>query len=226
MGWDKREQTAFDVARHSIISRCPQAAIMPLYLACLSPHILHRPIEIRGHQLWCPISNAPMSTESAISRFCVPFLQKEGWALFVDCDIICLADISELFALANPKYAVQVVKHSYHPAETTKMDNQIQTFYERKNWSSVILWNCSHPSNKKLTRKELNLWPGRDLHAFKWLSDKEIGDLPAEWNHLVDVNPTPQTQPKLLHYTLGTPDMRLNSSYAKEWHDEHANLSC
>ena len=196
---------------------------MPIEL-CNMGHILTRPIEKKDGRLWCPISQAPMATEFAISRFVVPFLCKSGWALFVDCDVICLADIKELFDLADDKYAVMVVKHEYVPKETTKMDGQVQTTYSRKNWSSVMLFNCSHPSNKNLTLEVLNTWPGRDLHAFKWLKDDEIGELPCEWNYLVDVNPKPDV-PKLAHLTLGGPWLPEwpGGSCDKVWTDEYAS---
>lgn len=235
------------VAKASIERRASvPVLISPLYL----PHLgqsLHRPIENRDGQLWCPISKAPMSTEFAISRFCVPFIQREGWALFADCDILCTADIAELFALADDRYAVMVVKHEQLPAVTpkralddfrcptcghnavthdlmasgctlsdcecritdfvieteTKMGGQIQTYYSRKNWSSVVLWNCSHPSHIRLRAMDrLNQWPGRDLHAFKWLEDYEIGELPSEWNYLVGID---SGAAKIWHYTLGGP---------------------
>jgi lipopolysaccharide biosynthesis glycosyltransferase len=157
--------------------------------------------------MWDPISEAPMSTEFAISRFCVPFLQKSGWALFVDCDIICWSEISELFALADDKYAVMVVKQKQMEAnhQATKMDQQLQTFYARKNWSSVMLWNCGHPANKRLTQGALNSLPGRDLHAFCWLRDNEIGELPQEWNWLIGVTPGETQKRGIWHYTLGGP---------------------
>lgn len=145
-----------------------------------------------------------MATEFAISRFCVPFLQKSGWALFVDCDIVCLDDIENLFALADPQYAVMVVKHNQESGAVTKMDGQVQTYYSRKNWSSVMLFNCGHPSHQNLTLEALNTWPGRDLHAFKWLKDDEIGALPTEWNWLVGVQEQPH-KPKIAHFTLGGP---------------------
>lgn len=218
LGWDPREHSAFEVAEFSIRRRCSAPLIIhPLLLVNLG-HVMHRPIERHTSptgqvQLWCPISNAPMATEFAISRFCVPFLQQEGWALFVDCDVLCLADIAELFALRDDRYALQVVKHQQkdrlEACPTFKMDGQLQTFYARKNWSSVILWNCGHPAHARLTHKRLNGWPGRDLHAFGWLDDAEIGELPAEWNYLVGVQGQPATrhpQPAaLLHYTLGGP---------------------
>ena len=89
------------------------------------------------------------------------------------------------------------------------MDNQIQTFYARKNWSSIVLWNCAHPSNRKFSLQALNTWPGRDLHAFKWLEDSEIGELPKEWNHLVGID-NPNAPIKLAHFTLGGP-------WIKDW---------
>src|SRR5438477_567623 len=117
--------------------------------------------ERREGKLWCPISQAPMTTEFAISRFCVPFIQTDGWALFVDCDALCLADISKLFALADARFAVQVVKHAQQGGASVKMDGQAQTFYARKNWSSVILWNCSHPAHHRLTHapQKVCAWP-------------------------------------------------------------------
>jgi lipopolysaccharide biosynthesis glycosyltransferase len=160
----------------------------------------------RGNQLYCPISDAPMSTEFANSRFIIPFIKQKGWALFVDCDIVCLTDIKELFALADEKYAVMVVKHNHVPTEATHDAGMIQTKYARKNWSSVVLWNLDHPAHKRFTVENLNTWPGRDLHAFKWLKDEEIGELPLEWNYLVDVSPAEKMpSAKILHYTNGQP---------------------
>lgn len=207
IGWDPRETEAFEVAKFSIKSRCESARVAPLKLSDLE-WLLQRPIEKRDGKMYCPISQAPMATEFAISRFCVPYLCK-GWALFADCDIVCTVDISELFALSDPKYAVMCVQHQQQvkPGET-KMDGQIQTAYNRKNWSSIVLFNCDHPSNQKLTRTALNTWPGRDLHAFKWLDDSEIGELPPEWNHLVGVSPGPMEQAKILHLTTGGPWFR------------------
>jgi len=211
LGYDPREHEAYRVAYSSIDRRASQPVLIsPLYLPHLT-HIMTRhiqrtktPNQQPEFSLWCPISEAPMSTEFANSRFCVPFIQESGWALFADCDVLCLGDISDLFALADDRYAVMVVKHNYQPDRATKMDGQIQTQYNRKLWSSVVLWNCSHIAHRRLTRERLNNWPGRDLHAFKWLEDDEIGDLPPEWNHLVGIDPIVKA-PQLLHFTLGGP---------------------
>lgn len=214
IGWDDREQDAYRVAVSSLNhhSSVP-LSIKPIKLSEVRD-ILYRPVIRKGNQLYCPISQAPMATEFAISRFCVPFLQKSGWALFMDCDVLVRADIEELFRLADDKYAVMVVKHKQEKGPDTKMDGQMQTFYKRKNWSSVVLWNCSHPAHTALTLDALNTWPGRDLHAFCWLKDDEIGELPAVWNYLVGA-----TDIKIAHMTLGTPNVKgyENCQFADEW---------
>jgi hypothetical protein len=223
IGWDSREGQAYDVAVHSFKARSAEPKsiqTIPLELQYLP--MLKRPIEQRDGRMWDPISGAPMATEFAISRFCVPFLQKKGWALFCDCDVLCMADVQELFDLARPQYAVMVVKHDLKPvADSQKMDGQVQTSYARKLWSSVVLWNCGHEAHQALTVKELNEWPGRDLHAFKWLPDEVIGELPPEWNVLVGMQPIP-AKPRLLHFTLGTPNIAgyEKCDYATAWFEE------
>lgn len=224
MGWDSREDAAFQVARNSIWRRSKEPMnIYPLRLRHLEM-LLTRPIEKRDGQLWCPISEAPMSTEFAISRFCVPFLQEKGLALFLDCDVLCHEDIKNLFELADPKYAIQVVKHKFGAGyANTKMDGQVQTSYSRKNWSSVVLWNLDHPAHKRFHVEHLNSWPGRDLHAFKWLEDSEIGELPQKWNWLVNVTPGKPKKEGLWHYTLGGPWFPGKSSdeYDLVWMEEN-----
>lgn len=154
--------------------------------------------------MWDEISAAPMATEFAVSRFLVPVLAQHGFALFIDCDMLFLADVAELFALADDRFAVQCVKHAPLPSTGWKMDGQPQLPYPRKNWSSVVLWNCDHPANRALTVDRINSMTGRDLHRFGWLDDAQIGELPPAWNWLVGVQPLPEA-PKLAHYTLGGP---------------------
>lgn len=219
IGYDPREHDAYLVARNSIERRASTPTLItPLTLRSVG-HIIPPPL-IKDGRMYDIESDAPQSTEFARSRFCIPSIHKKGWALFIDCDFLCLADIQELFDLADEKYAVMVVKHDYVPSETVKMDGQAQTSYSRKNWSSAILWNCSHEAHLRLTNYRLNAWPGRDLHAFKWLQDDEIGELPAAWNVLVDVQTVPQ--PKMLHYTLGTPNLigYENCGYSNLWKAE------
>lgn len=227
IGWDTREITAFDVCRWSLARRCSHpVSVYPIMEKSLRHAGLYtRPHETKEGRLWDTISKAPMSTEFAITRFLTPYLAQGGWALFIDCDMLVLGDISDLFKKADPKYAVQVVKHLHIPEETEKMDGQIQTAYPRKNWSSVMLFNCDHPANRNLTLDAINTLPGRDLHAFSWLKDEEIGSLPLDWNYLVDVSPEID-RPLLAHYTLGTPDMPgyEKGQWAEKWWLEKACL--
>lgn len=224
IGWDPTQRTAFEVARHSIKRRTigKEVLIAPLSLSSVIVNkFLKRPVENRDGKLWCPISQAPMATEFAISRFVIPFLHRKGWVLFMDCDMLCRADVRELFNLADERYAVMVIKHQQEGGQSTKMDGQVQTYYQRKNWSSVVLWNCGHEAHRRFTVENLNTWPGRDLHAFKWLEDHEIGELPPEWNYLVGVN-EPIDNPKIVHYTLGTPAFKgcENCHFSEEWKRE------
>jgi hypothetical protein len=212
LGFDPREAQAFAVCRssirHYLTSPIP---IKGVILHDLQKAGLYtRPIERRDGQLHDPISGAPMSTEFAISRFFTPLLAKSGWALFLDCDILCRGSLARLFELVhyNTSQAVFCVKHNHIPkGQSVKMDGQAQTLYARKNWSSVMLFNCDHPSNRALTKDFLNTVPGRDLHRFCWLKDDEIGELDPIWNYLVGYTET-EKDPQLVHFTSGIPSMR------------------
>lgn len=221
IGFDGREQDAFEVSvasirRHST-DRVP---IFPVLLPLLVGDGLYlRPTEIRDGQTWDTLSGAPTSTAFAVSRFFVPILASDDdWALFVDCDVMARADIDELFALADDRYAIQCVHHRQEDGPASKMDGQTQSFYARKNWSSVLLWNVKHPANRDLTVRKLNNWPGRALHAFHWLPDELVGELPMSWNHLVGVH-QPNPNAKIVHFTLGVPSMAgyEQCEHAEEW---------
>lgn len=158
------------------------------------------------------IDAKPFTTEFSHTRFLVPALQDyQGWALFMDADMIFQSDIKNLFNLKNNRYAVMCVQHKHKPKERQKMDGQLQTIYHRKNWSSFVLWNCSHPSNEKLTKEKVNFMKGADLHAFSWLQDHEIGSLPPSYNFISGVSPPMQPindkpiLPDVIHYTDGGP---------------------
>ena len=137
--------------------------------------------------------------------------QSRFLAMFVDCDVMFRVDPVELFDnFLDDSKALMCVKHAHVPKEdeTVKMGGLAQTSYPRKNWSSVMFFNCDHPSNKKLTVHMINTLPGRDLHRFCWLEDDEIGELPVECNYLVGVTKTDKPiDPKIVHWTLGTPEI-------------------
>ena len=214
VGYDSREDVAWKVCFSSIIKRSTTSCeVKPIIQQKLRDYnIYRRPID----------KNA--STEFSITRFLVPFLNEyEGWAVYCDCDFLWLDDITKLFDQADDKYAVQVVKHDYTPKNTTKMDGQKQHLYPRKNWSSMVLWNCSHPANKKLTLEVVNNQTPSFLHRFQWIDDSEIGEVPLEWNWLTDWYKEPEDgSPKALHYTEGGPWMEgyENTSYSKKWKEE------
>jgi lipopolysaccharide biosynthesis glycosyltransferase len=220
IGYDPRENLAYEVCAHSVKKRCSgPLTVQPIKLNDVRAKGLYtRPTEKRGHQLWDVLSDAPMSTEFAISRFLTPLLSQTPWAVFCDCDFLWLDDIAKLFALADEKYAVMCVQHNHKPPEKEKMDGQAQLQYARKNWSSLMLWNCKHPANAALTVDVINRVPGRDLHRFFWLKDEEIGSLPPAWNWL-EGHSDPAIHPSVVHYTRGGPwfDHMKNCAYAEEW---------
>jgi lipopolysaccharide biosynthesis glycosyltransferase len=184
-----------------------------------------RPTETRDGRLWDTISEAPMSTEFAITRFLAPLLGREDWVLFCDCDFLWLADVAELFALADPRFAIMCVKHDHRPPEATKMDNQLQVRYQRKNWSSLVLWNRRHAANAGLTEDVVNTVPGRDLHRFFWLDDDQIGALPEGWNWL-EGHSSPAIDKKAIHYTRGGPwfSHLKGVAHADLWLAEHQHM--
>lgn len=226
IGHDPREQSAYDVCKHSMVrhSSLP-LCVIPMYQKMLRYIGLYdRDFEMRDGQGFDKIDGKPFSTEFSFTRFLVPAMtQYKGWALFCDCDMLFRADLRELIEQCDEKYAVMVVKHDYHPKEQKKMDDQLQEQYHRKNWSSVILWNCEHPSNLALTVNEVNTRPGAWLHAFSWLKDEEIGELDEKWNWLEGWSDN-RVIPANVHFTRGVPDMPgyENVPYAEEYRREQA----
>jgi hypothetical protein len=223
IGFDPREAAAFAVAKHSInrhlITPIPVRGLVLTDLR--TGGLYNRPTSRRDGRLWDEISEAPMATEFACSRFLVPRLAGSGWALFMDCDMLVRTDLLKLFSLADPSKAVMVVKHNHQPPEGVKMDGQAQTRYARKNWSSVVLFNCDHPANKALTTELVNSVPGRDLHRFCWLEDDQIGELHCRWNWLVG-HSDPIIDPAIVHFTDGIPTMAgyEDCAFAGEWRAE------
>jgi lipopolysaccharide biosynthesis glycosyltransferase len=219
VGWDSREDIAYQVCEHSILRRTYRGFtnVAPL-----------KQNELRDRKLYWRETDKLSSTEFTFTRFLVPHLnQYKGWAVFCDCDMVWLTDASDLFLNKDPSKAVYVVKHDYTPPEGTKMDGQLQLPYPRKNWSSFILWNCEHPKNKLLDLETVNNQAGQWLHRFSWLDDEDIGELSLEWNWLVGHYTAPADgEPKVLHYTEGGPwfeNMR-DCEYDHIWKKEVINL--
>jgi lipopolysaccharide biosynthesis glycosyltransferase len=213
IGYDPREAVAFSVLAYSIHARASQpVSIAPLMLSQLNG-VLTR----ERHPL--------QSTDFSFSRFLVPHLSGfAGWSVFMDCDMLMQDDIAKLWALRDERYAVMVVKHVHIPKETTKFLGEPQTQYEKKNWSSVMLFN--NAKCRALTAAYVNTASGLDLHQFKWLADDAlIGELPQRWNHLVGYN-APRADAALVHYTLGGPYFAQHAAceYGTHWHHECAAM--
>jgi lipopolysaccharide biosynthesis glycosyltransferase len=227
IGFDERESIAYSVCDFSIKRRSSSLVdVKPLKHRDLrKAGIFRRPWlteSTTGNRIDL-IDNKPFSTEFSHTRFLVPELNSfKGWALFMDCDMIFQDDIRKLFELRDDKYAVMVVKHNHRPKERIKMDDQPQSEYPKKNWSSFILWNCAHPSNRQLTAPYVNMALGSELHNFGWLKEWEIGSLPFNYNWIEGVTPA-STQPSVIHYTLGGPWFSncMEVMYADKWLDEY-----
>lgn len=197
VGFDPREAIAYDVCRHSILTRASAPVeVLPLVQS-----------ELRERKLYWRTGDPLASTEFTYTRFLVPALTGyAGWALYCDCDFLWLDDIRKLIALADERYAAMCVHHDHRPTEAMKMDGRVQTLYPRKNWSSLILYNCGHPANAALTPEVVNRETGSFLHRFSWLKDEEIGAIPETWNWLEGWSSKPATgHPSVVHYTRGGP---------------------
>jgi len=206
IGFDHNERQAVEVARLSFMEvsgwRAEPELINASKLACQG--LLTRITDKRGGQSYDLISNAPKSTEFAVSRFLTPILCQHRWALFTDCDVVFLEDPNHMLAEISVGKAVYVVKHDYTPGSHWKMVNQLQTAYPRKNWSSVMLFDCEHPANWRLSLRDINERSGLRLHQLYWLNDGEIGELDPRWNWLVGEQHRPP-EVGIAHFTLGGP---------------------
>jgi len=208
VGYDPREAVAYHTCANSIIrhASCP-VAIIPLALNLFKDYTE---------------THTDGSNQFIYSRFLVPHLMDyTGHAIFIDGDMIVRSDIAELWQWRNKRYDVQVVKHNYETCMTEKYLGSKNENYPRKNWSSVIIWNCESAANKRLTPEFVQRSTGAELHRFTWIRDEQIGDLPAEWNWLPDEY-GPNINADLLHYTLGAPCFHdfATTPMADDWHHE------
>jgi len=221
IGYDEREEQAAEVAIKSLraVARdlTPELLCLP---KLVDQGLITRTFDRRGGQGYdlTAMPSETFSTDFKFSRFLTPIICQEGYALFVDCDVVFLEDPRAMLRGVSAAHAVNVVKHAYVPDESFKMVNQKQAVYPRKNWSSVMLFNCEHAANRRLSLRDVNERPGRDLHAFYWLADGEIGALHGGWNWLVDVQPRPNPL-GIAHMTLGGPWLPgwTGGSFDDEW---------
>ena len=217
IGFDYRERAATNVLIDSLYNN----SSIPISITPLLTN------QLNNKGLYYRKRDKNQSTDFSFSRFLVPFLMNyKDWALFIDCDMLAYGDIGELWDQINDKYSILCAKHNHHPVEETKFLGEKQTKYERKNWSSMMLFNCKEC--RKLTVKYVNEASGLDLHRFKWLkNDSEIGELNREkWNYLIGIDEDKDEQiflnkPNLVHWTLGGPWFKDNRNekcpFTKDW---------
>ncbi len=214
IGFDQCESVAYHTLCHSILSRASvPVAFIPIKRSMLKG-IHDRPLDPK------------QSNEFSFTRFLVPYLMDfQGRAIFMDLDVIVLDDIKKHWDQTDFFSAVQVVKHDYTPRDKIKYLGNTQYDYPCKNWSSVMLFNCSHVDCRKLTPDYVNRATGLDLHRFLWADEKNVGDLPKEWNHLVsEYDPNPDA--KLVHYTVGGPYFHEyeNCEFSFKWFEERREM--
>lgn len=218
VGWDAREDVAYQVCKKSIYDRSSiEVEVIPLIQS-----------ELRTEGCYKRLPDEKAATDFTFTRFFVPYLMNySGKAVFCDCDFLWDCDAKEILDLFDPQYAVQVVKHNYVPTESIKMDNKVQYQYPKKNWSSMILWNCEHPDNMKLTPEFLNQAAGSTLHQFKWLKEVDVGEISHIYNWLEGWYKEPKDgTPKVVHYTRGGPWFLeyQDVDYAELWLQELKKL--
>lgn len=207
VGYDPREAIAYHVCCQSIIERSSEPVeIHPLALDNLRRFYVERHLD--------------GSNAFIYSRFLVPYLCGwNGFALFLDGDMLLRDDVAQLWAMRRADKGVSVVRHRYKTRHPVKYLGNRNEDYPRKNWSSVILWNCNYFPNRRLTPDFVSQQKGSYLHRFGWLRDEQIEPLPMAWNHLVSEYP-PRPAAKLLHFTIGTPcfDGYQEQEGADEWY--------
>lgn len=205
IGYDNKVKIAYHVLTESILKNS-------------STPVTISPINLNNLKNIYTRKQDPLaSTEFSFSRFLVPYLMNyNGWAIFIDSDMVMLSDITKLWNLRNEKYAVQVCKHDYVPSSKNKFLNNPQTAFAKKNWSSLMLMNTS--KCKTLTTEYVNTKSGLELHQFKWLDESLIGELPLEWNWLVGEYPYKKDVYNI-HFTEGGPYFKeyKNTQYADKW---------
>ncbi len=206
VGFDQREAIAYHVFCQSVLD----AASVPVRFLPLASQTL------AGYQNY----QKDGSNTFTYTRFLSPYLMGfRGWAIFADGDMVCKEDIAKLWSIRDPSKAIQVVQHDYLTKMSKKYLGNKNENYPRKNWSSLILWNCEHPDNRILTPEFVQSKSGAFLHRFQWLDDNKVGSLPIEWNWLA-IEYEPKDDAKLIHYTLGTPCFReyRDTDLSEHWH--------
>jgi lipopolysaccharide biosynthesis glycosyltransferase len=213
VGYDSREDIAWQVCRHSLNRVSSDDVIV---------YPLRQPT-LRELGLYSRPADPGASTEFSLTRFLTPYVAAhEGWSIFVDCDFVFTRSPEELISSLSTEKGIYVVKHDYSPAMSIKMDGKVQSVYPRKNWSSFMVFNGKHPAVKSLTPALVNKESSAFLHRFEWIDDEDIGSLDLTWNFLEGEYPPPEEIPSAIHFTNGGPwfENWKNVMFADVWRRE------
>lgn len=212
IGYDPVETVSF----HTMVQSLIEYSSKPLNI---------HPVNIRNYKdIYFRKKDPKQSNEFSFSRFLVPYLMNyRGFGIFFDCDMMLRDDVTKIFDNIDENKAVSVVKHSYLPRDDIKYLDNVQYSYPRKNWSSVVVWNCGHPKNKELDLNFINTKSGLELHRFSWLDDYDIGELDVTWNWLVGEYDNPPENVKNVHWTIGGPYFKefRDVDFSEEWRQMH-----
>lgn len=226
VGYDPIDDKAFKVCEHSLRKHASiPVDIIPVWDRPLRQREIYwREYEVRSSavsangQMYDRLDTKPFSTAFSFARFAVPIMADytDDLVLFCDPDMLWRGDIADLLDDTYVGKSLWCVQHDHDPTEDElKMYGCIQTRYFRKNWSSFMLMRPS--KCRTMNTYKLNHWTGGDLHALKWLKDEDIGALDEKWNWLEGWSIS--ENPKVIHYTRGTPDMDGHEDvpFAREW---------
>lgn len=209
------QKIAYDVCIRSIRKYNEKIKIIPLIKSELEKIGFNREYDPRA------------STEFTYTRFLVPYLNNyDGIAVFCDSDFLYKYNIVELLNFYDETKAVMCVKHEQKSLTNSKFSGMPQNDYPRKNWSSLMLFNCAHPSCKNLTLDIVNKESPKYLHRMEWCDSNQIGEIPYQYNYLLGYYFT--NDPKAIHFTEGgpwhnewynykLPKECINKKYSEEW---------
>lgn len=235
IGYDERQPEAFKACQQSILETSSRpVAIFPIkHQSLRNAGLFNRPWKTTETGEFIDlIDGKPFSTQFSHSRFLVPYLARSEssyeYSIFVDSDFVFLTDIHKLVdhvRSRNKNYPVHCVKHEYSPDSEVKMDNRNQFNYNKKLWTSLMVFEVNSKKLDPLDIYAVNTATGRDLHQFKWLGafpENDIGNIPETWNFIPEhseKNVGGDEPINAIHYTTGTPHMEgyENCDYA-EWY--------
>lgn len=215
VGYDRREDVAYQVCRHSLLKN-NDTHVVPLIQD-----------QLRAEGIYTREQDLRASTDFSLTRYLVPYLMNyEGYSVFCDCDLIFTNTLHPLMQrlrfIAYP-WSVSVVKHQYQPSTMEKFNHNTQHLYPMKNWSSFMVFRNEYC--KKLTPEYVNKASPSDLHQFKWCEEKDIIPVDHTYNFLVGEYDAGEDVPIGIHYTLGGPWEEESSCHDyfgvwEECHDE------